>query len=100
MFERSLEDRAVALYTAWMLVRARDPASAKQRIFDEAEIANNVKARAYKALVDQYCFFMAPLYDGRPSFLLYEAVDGVFSEKKQWRSMKSLGFAFEPPEED
>lgn len=100
LFERNLDDRSVALYTAWLLVRAKDPATVKQRIFGDLDGEHNVIARAYRVLVEQYCHFMAPLYDGRPPFLLYEAVDKAFSESKQWRSMKGQGFVFEPPEED
>ena len=100
LFECNLEDRSVALYTAWMLVRAKDPALIKQRLFGDVEAETNIIAKAYRILVEQYCSFMAPLYDGRPPFLLYEKVDEAFSEKKQWRTMKSQGFIFEPPDED
>src|SRR5690554_2845410 len=99
LFEEDVEEREVALFTAWMLVRAKNPDEVKARIYRLDEEAN-IQTRAFRAMVDQYAHFMSPIVGGKPRFVLFEQTDNAFSEKKQWRSMATLGFDFKPPDED
>lgn len=98
VFEESLDDRAVALFTAWMLVRAKSPDEARSRLLPGAGDQESIVAKGFSILVNQYQFFMGPLYGGKPQSVLFKLTDDAFSARKGWRSMDSLGFAFEPAE--
>lgn len=97
-YEKSVEDREVALFTAWLLVRAKNREEAQARIFQYHGADSSVIARAFRMLVEQYVRFMEPLYGGKPPFILFALTDKAFSEETTWASLESLGFEFKEPE--
>lgn len=102
LYESDIEERQVAIYTAWLLVRAKDPSEPRNRLFSANGRERTVFDKAFQMLVEQYEKSMRPLYRGQPSFVLFNEADEVFSKNRKmpWRTLRSLGFEFTEPDDD